>query len=58
MTCEVCDKGGRLEELRGFLMHVKCAPAAWVKDKAELEAFMVRVRSGGWWTWPEKRKGG
>jgi hypothetical protein len=56
MTCVVCDRRGRVDAVRGFIMHVKCAPKAWVKEDRAVTGFMVRVRAGGWWTWPEKRK--
>jgi hypothetical protein len=56
MTCVVCDRRGRVEVIRGFILHLGCAPKAWVGEDRAVTAFMVRVRAGGWWTWPEKRK--
>jgi hypothetical protein len=56
MTCVVCDKRGRVDSTRGFTVHSDCAPGAWVKEDRARTGFMVRVRAGGWWTWPEKRK--
>lgn len=43
--CEICDKPGDLEVVRGVLGHRKCFPKQWIEGQEKAAAF-VRSRSG------------
>jgi hypothetical protein len=43
--CEVCDKPGDLDVVRGVIGHRSCFPQQWIKERRSSAAF-IRSRHG------------